>query len=431
MIYNIEKDQGRVRKFFKILGPGFITGAADDDPSGILTYSQTGAQFGYGQLWVSAFTLPLMVAIQEASARIGLATGKGIVAIIKEHYSKSLALAVVWLILIANTINIGADIGAMAAATKLIIPINFVVLTLAFTALILVLEIFVSYRSYAEILKWLGLSLAAYVITALIVKEPWGTILHATFIPHIELSFPFLFLITGVIGTTISPYMFIWEANEEVEEEREQGLLDENGTPHIGESEIRHMRLDNFIGMLSSNFVTWCVIVTAATVLFQNGVHTINTSADAARALEPLVQSFPHAGFIAKLIFSLGIVGLGLLAVPVLSASASYAVSEAFNWHASLNDKLQQAHGFYGVITIATLLGLVINFIGIDPVQALVVAAVINGVVAVPLIFLVAKIARNKEIMGEFTSKNLSIFFTWLTFFFVAAAAIGMFFTFF
>jgi NRAMP (natural resistance-associated macrophage protein)-like metal ion transporter len=423
--------KGPVGRFLAILGPGLITGAADDDPSGIATYSQTGAQFGYGQLWIAFFTLPLMTAIQEACARIGLVTGKGIVAVVKERYGRSIAYGVVLLVLVANTINLGADIGAMAAAAQLIIPANFAVWTLLFTAVILILEIFTSYRVYASILKWLALALLSYVITVIIVPQPLTTIVRATFVPHLELNFAFLFIITGVIGTTISPYMFFWEANEEVEEERERHLLRRGGRPNINRRDIRNMRIDNFVGMFSSNIVTWCIIVTTATVLYANGVRDIATSADAAKALEPLVNSFPNAGYLAKVIFSVGVIGLGLLAVPVLSGSASYAVAEAVNWQASLGYKLKRAHGFYAVITIATLLGLSINFVGIDPIKALIVTAVINGVVAVPLIFLIARIADNSQIMGEFKSGWLSNTFVWVTFLFMGASAVGMFATYF
>jgi len=418
-------------RFLRILGPGLITGAADDDPSGIATYSQTGAQFGYGQLWIALFTLPLMTAIQEACARIGLVTGKGIVAVIKEHYGERLAFVVVLLVLVANTINIGADIGAMAAAADLFVPMNLVLPTLSFTALILTLEIFTSYQVYARILKWLSLFLLSYVLTVFIVREPWSAILRATFVPHLEFNFAFLFIITGVIGTTISPYMFFWEASEEVEEARERDLLDEEGRPKIGWRDIRRMRLDNFSGMFASNAVTWCIIVTTATVLNSNGITNIATSADAARALEPLVQTFPNSGYVAKVIFAAGVIGLGLLAVPVLSGSASYAIAEALNWRASFSYKLTRAHGFYGAITIATVIGLSINFVGIDPVRALIVSAVINGVVAVPLIFLIARVASNPEIMGEYKGGWPSNVFLWVTFIFMAAAALGMFATYF
>lgn len=414
-------------RFLRILGPGLITGAADDDPSGIATYSQTGAQFGYGQLWVILFTLPLMTAIQEACARIGLVTGKGIVAVVKQHYGAPMTGVVVLLVLVANTINIGADIGAMTAAAQLIYPINFAVVTLAFTAVILILQIFTSYRVYARILKWLTLSLLAYVATVFIVRQPWLTVLRATFVPHVEFSFDFLFIITGVIGTTISPYMFFWEANQEVEEERERGSFRGRSAPRVGWRDIRRMRLDNFAGMFSSNVVSWCIIVTTATVLHNNGVTNVATPADAAKALEPLVQSFANAGYLAKLTFSAGVIGLGLLAVPVLSGSASYAVAEALNWNASLAEKLRRAHGFYGVMTIATLIGLMINFVGIDPIKALIISAVINGVVAVPLIFVIARIANNSDIMGKYKSGSLSNVFLWITFLFMGAAAFGMF----
>jgi len=411
----------------KIVGPGLITGAADDDPSGIATYTQTGAQFGYGQLWTALFALPFMTAVQEACARIGAVTGKGIAAVIKEHYDRKILYGTLALILIANTINIGADLGAMGAAAQLIVPLPFVILTLLFTAVILILEIFTSYRTYAKILKWLALALFSYIITVFLVQEPWGTILKATFIPHIEFNFAFLFIIIGVIGTTISPYMFFWEASEEVEEERKRHLI-RDGKPHLTKSFMRALRLDNFLGMLSSQAATWCIIVVAATVLNKNGVTNVATAADAAKALEPLVTTFPYAGFIAKLIFAIGIMGLGLLAVPVLSASASYALSEALNWKEGLNLKLKRAHGFYGIITIATVIGLIINFVGIDPMQALVFTAVANGVISVPLIFIIAKIARNEKIMGEHKSGTLSNILVWATFILVGAAAVAMFF---
>ena len=425
----MEKFRRGIKKFKKIIGPGIITGAADDDPSGIATYSQTGAQFGYNQLWTVIFMLPLMTAIQEACARIGAVTGKGIAAVIKQYYSKKVLYLAVFLILIANVINIGADIGAMAAAAQLIIPVPFVILTLFFTALILFLEIFISYKNYASILKFLALTLASYIITVFLVEEPWGVILKATFIPHLEFNFAFLFIITGILGTTISPYMFFWQASEEVEEEKSKHMIHE-GVPKMNPSFMKRLRLDNFLGMLSSQIASWSMIVVAATVLNKNGITDIKTAADAAQALEPLVHTFPYAGFLAKTIFAIGVIGLGLLAIPVLSASASYAISEAFNWREGLNLKFKKGHGFYGIITIATLFGLMINFIGIDPVKALVFTAVINGVVAVPLIFIIAKIASNKKIMGEYKSGLLSKIIVWITFFLMLAAVVAMFFAF-
>ena len=425
----MKKELARIKKFFNIFGPGVVTGAADDDPSGIATYTQTGAKFGYGQLWTAVAMLPLMVAIQEACARIGAVTGHGLAAVIKANYSKKVLYAAVLLVVVANTINIGADIGAIAAAAQLIIPVNFVILTLGFTAVILILEIFTSYRVYSRILKWLALTLLAYPLTLFIINKPWKTILTATFLPHVELNFEFFFIITAVLGTTISPYMFFWQAAQEVEEEKEQHLIGRYGKPKIGVKFIRNMRLDNFIGMVFSEFATWSIIVVAATVLHENGITNVESAADAAKALEPLVQSFPHAGFLSKLIFAVGIIGLGLLGIPVLSGSAAYALSEAFNMKEGLNLKLKKAHGFYGVITIATLIGLMINFVGIDPIKALVFTAVFNGVAAVPLIFLIARIARNKKIMGEYRSGWLSNIVVWITFMVMLASAIAMFYT--
>ncbi|HXR85115.1 MAG TPA: divalent metal cation transporter [Hanamia sp.] len=422
----VKAKQNKFKKILSVIGPGITTGAADDDPSGIATYSQTGAQFGYGQLWTALYMLPFMMAVQEACGRIGMVTGKGIAAIVKENYNRKLLYAVVTLVVIANVINIGADIGAMAAAARLILPLPFAVWTLLFTATILILEIFTTYKVYARILKWLALSLLAYPVTVFIVKMPWLTVLKATFIPHIEFNFAFFFIITGVLGTTISPYMFFWETSQEVEEVKQKRWY-RNGVPKIRQSNIRMMRIDNNLGMIISEITTWSILVVAGTVLHNSGITDIQTSADAAKALEPLVRSFPHAGYLSKLIFSIGIIGLGLLAVPILSGSAAYAVSEAVNWKSGLNLKLKRAHGFYGIITIATVIGLTINFIGINPVKALIYTAVLNGVAAVPLVFLIIKISSSKKIMGEYKSGLLSKIFLWITFLAMAAAAIATF----
>jgi Mn2+/Fe2+ NRAMP family transporter len=368
-----------------------------------------------------------MMAVQEACARIGLVTGKGIAAVVKENYSKPVLYFVVSLVVIANTINIGADIGAMAEAAGLLIHVNFIVLTLAITATILALEIFTKYKTYSKILKWLALALLAYPITAFIVHQPWGTVLKATFVPTVEYNFGFLFIITGVLGTTISPYMFFWEASQEVEEQNEKHPNQD--APVVTQSILHRMRLDNNAGMIISEITTWCILLVAATVLHQSGVKDVKTAADAAKALEPLVHSFPNAGFLSKLIFSIGIIGLGFLAVPVLSSSAAYAVAEAFDWRASLDYKPKQARGFYGVIIVATFIGLAINFVGIDPVKALVYAAVLNGVAAVPLLYLILRIAKNEKIMGEHKSGALSSSLLWVTFIAMGGAAIAMFFT--
>ncbi len=405
----------RVKKFFRLLGPGVVTGAADDDPSGIATYSQAGAQFGYAQLWTIFFMLPLQVAIQEACARIGAVTGKGIALVIKEHYGKKILYFVVGLLLIANTINIGADIGAMAAATQLLIPMDHVLLCFIFTFIILASAIWVPYKNYAKILKWLCLSLFAYPITVFIVNENWWVILKATFIPYFEFNFQFLFMLVAVLGTTISPYLFFWQASQEVEELQDQ---------KVNKKYIRNLRIDNFVGMFSSEAAAWAIIVVAATVLHNGGITDINTAADAAKALEPLVQSFPYAGILAKVIFAIGIIGLGLISVPVLASSAAYALCETFNYKKGLSLKLKEARAFYSIIIVSTFVGLMLNFIGIDPIKALIYSAVINGIIAVPLIFIIGLVAKNTKIMGEYSSGRLSNILIALTFICMLAAAL-------
>lgn len=397
-------------------GPGIITGAADNDPSGIATYSQAGAQFGYAQLWTALYLLPLQTAIQEACARIGLVTGQGLSATIKKYYGKNFLYLLVFLLFIANTINIGANIGAMAAAIQLIVPINFVVATFIFTLIILLAEIFFSYKRYANFLKWLCLSLIAYPITVFFIQAPWLKIIKATFIPNIAFNFEFLFILIGLFGTTISPYLFFWEASQEVEEKKLKQKVSNKKL-------ISVMRVDNFLGMLFSQLGAWSIMVVTATVLNTRGLTNIEDAAEAAKALTPFLGKFAEATF------ALGIVGLGLLSIPILAGSVAYAASETFNWKQGLNLKFKNACPFYTVIMFATVLGLLINFIGINPMRALVYAAVINGIVALPLIFTIALITNNKSIMGRYKSKLWSNIFVWMAFvimvFTVAAMLLG------
>lgn len=417
----------RIITFFKILGPGVITGAADDDPSGIATYSQTGAQFGFGQLWTSLYQIPLLLSVQEACGRIGAVTGKGLAGVIKDHYKRKILIGVVILVAVANTINIGADIGAVAAATQLVVNIPFWLLAIATTLVLVVSEVLVTYKTYANVLKWLALSLFSYPATALIVKQPWKQILYATVVPHIELTFAFFFIITGVFGTSISPYMFFWQASEEIEEERAIGIRSTKGSqPRLPLNFIRDMRIDTLVGMVSAEFAQWFIIITTATVLFKHGTTTINTAADAAKALEPLVRSFPNAGLAAKVVFAIGIIGLGLLGIPVLAGSAAYALSEAFGWKEGLSRKFKRARGFYSVIIVSMLIGLLLNFIGIDPMKALVFTAVFNGIAAVPLLFLIAKINSNSTILGDHRGGPLSISFVWITFGVMGLSAVAL-----
>lgn len=415
----------RFNRFLRVLGPGLVTGAADDDPSGIATYSQAGAAQGYGLLWAFPLMYPLLLGVQESCARIGAITGKGLAAVIKEHYSKKLLFMSVALVVTANTINIGADLGAMAATTQLFVNAPFALLAAGYAIVIVLLVIFVPYRKYARILKWLAIALFAYPITALLAHQNWPEVFQHTFTltPHIDAETLYIFV--GMLGTTVSPYLFFWDTSEVVEDEIQKRNVAKIGTvPGATKRFLHNLRLDNFVGMTLASVTAWFIVVACAATLFKNGVTEINSAAEAASALEPLVQGFPYAGLIAKLIFSVGIIGLGLLAVPVLAGSSSYAISEALGWREGLYRKFKRASGFYGVIIVATLVGLAINFLGINPIQALVFTAVFNGLAAVPLLFMIAKVGNNPAIMGEYKNKWLSNTIVRVTFVVMAVAAL-------
>ncbi|MEK7581207.1 MAG: divalent metal cation transporter [Patescibacteria group bacterium] len=418
----------RAGRLLRILGPGIVTGAADDDPSGIATYSQAGAQFGFNLPWTMLFTYPLMTAVQEACARVGAVTGKGLAAAVRDHYPKKVLYPVVALVVTANTFNIGSDIGAMAASTRLLLPnVPFGLLALGFAVIILLLEVFVTYKTYIRLLKWLAMALFAYFITAFLISVPWVEVLKATLVPHLEWNKDFLFIIVGIFGTTISPYLFFWETSNIVEDEiSEHRLAESGGVPKLTKPYLKRLRIDNAVGMLFSNVSAWFIIVVGAVVLNQAGVTNITSAADAARALEPLVHSFPNAGFLAKLIFSIGVIGIGLQSIPVLAGSSSYAIAETFNWREGLFRKFKQAREFYFVIIIGTLVGLMFNFIGFDPIKALVLTAVFNGIAAVPLIFLIARISSREDIMGEHKSGIWSKLGLWITFSVMGIFAIAL-----
>lgn len=421
----------KYNRFLRILGPGLVTGAADDDPSGIATYSQAGARFGLNLLWTFPLMYPLLLTVQESCARIGAITGKGLAAIIKDHYSKTLLYLSVMLVVIANIINIGANLGAMASTTQLFVEINFNILTIIYALIILMLVVFVRYRNYARILKWLALALLSYPITVFIINQDWSAIFKNTFNLTPELSFESIYILVGMLGTTISPYLFFWDTSEQVEEEILAKNLNKIGTkPLVTKHYLHKIRIDNFIGMSLASITAWFIVIACASTLNQNGIINIETASDAARALEPLVNNFPNAGLIARLIFSFGIIGLGLLAIPVLAGSASYAISETFGWHEGLYNKFKQAIGFYGVIILATLAGLIINFIGINPIRALIFTAVFNGIAAVPLLAMLLKIGNNKEIMGDYRNGKLSNSIILLTFLIMTMAIIFLFISF-
>jgi NRAMP (natural resistance-associated macrophage protein)-like metal ion transporter len=421
------------KSILKSLGPGIVTGSADDDPSGIATYSQAGASFGFGMLWMALYQFPLMTVIQEICARIGLITGDGLAAVIKKKYSNRVALPLASLLLIANTINIGADIGAMGAAVKLVVPQTpFVLATLIFTAFILLVQILVPYRLYVKVLKFLTLSLFAYIATAIIVGGNAYDLLMATLIPHIEFSPEFAMMFVAIFGTTISPYLFFWQASEEAEEDVKKKKISEinEGSPRVSKKEVKLMKTDVAIGMFFSQLIMWSIIVTTAGSLHNQGITDVESSEQAAKSLEPAVKSFPYSGQIAKIIFALGIVGTGLLAVPILAGSSAYALSDAFGWKQGLSKKFKQAKAFYLVIAVSTIIGLWINFSNIDPIKALVYTAVINGVTAIPILFIIMKIANDKNILGKRVNGRVKNTIGWTTVVIMAVSVIIMFVTF-
>lgn len=388
----------KLQKIFRKIGPGVITGASDDDPSGIATYSQTGAQFGYGQLWTAVFSFPLMTAVQEMCARIGLVTGTGLSSIVRRHYPRPILYFSVSLLLIANTINIGADLGAMAASLEMVFKIPFLFWLIAITILTVSLEVFISYKQYAKFLKWLTLSLFSYILVAFVVKQDWLAILQSIIIPRISFEKAYLLNIVAILGTTISPYLYFWQADEEVEEEVEEGKvrsMESTEKPKVSASEIRHMHTDVAAGMFLSNLVMAFIIITTASTLHDSGILDINSAPQAAQALAPIAGNF------AYILFAMGIVGTGMLAVPVLAGSAAYAFSEAFGWREGLERKFSRAKGFYSIIIISTLVGLAINFLGINPIKALYYAAIANGLIAPPLLILIVLIGSNPKIMGD------------------------------
>ncbi len=421
---------GRFSRFIRILGPGVVTGAADDDPSGIATYSQAGAVYGYKLLWMIPFMFPMLLSVQGTCARIGAVTGKGLAELIKENYSRKMLYLALLLVIVANIVNIGADLGAMASTIGLLVPtIPYAGAVIGTALVVLLLEIFVPYKRYAQILKWLAIVLFAYPITAFVVGQPWVEVFAATLDPtHVPFDFETIMIMVGLIGTTISPYLFFWDTSEVVEDEIAAKRLGINhrSAPRISKKFLASVKLDNIVGMTLAAVSAWFIMLVCATVLNHSGITEINTASDAARALEPLVHGFPNAGLVAKLIFSIGILGTGLLAIPVLAGSCSYAISEAVGWKEGLSRKWQKAKGFYLVIIVATLVGLAINFIGIDPIQALIIAAVVNGVAAVPLLTMIARIGANKDIMGEYTVSPLARIGVWTAFVVMAIAAISM-----
>jgi NRAMP (natural resistance-associated macrophage protein)-like metal ion transporter len=406
------------RSLLSKLGPGLVTGAADDDPSGIGTYSQVGAQFGYGLSWTLLFSLPLMTVIQDVAAQIGSVTGRGIAANLRRHYPRPLLWFAVTFLLCANVINLGADLSAMGAALQTLIGGNVVAYTLAFGIVCLLLEIFLSYQRYAAILKFTTLSLFAYVAVVFTVHVPWGQAIKALLIPHIEWTAAFATGFVAILGTTISPYLFFWQAAQEIEEEKRHHAKPLYVTPAKAAKEMARIRQDTLIGMTFSNLVAIFIVFAAAATLNAHGITTIETAEQAAEALQPV------AGRFAFLLFACGIIGTGLLAVPVLAGSAAYAVSEMLGRPASLDSKPQNARLFYGTIAVTTLGGALFQSLGVNPVRALYWSAVVNGVLAAPLMAIMMLIVRNPRAMGKVTLSRKAAALGWLATVVMAAASV-------
>ena len=411
-----------LKELLRKVGPGFITGAADDDPSGIATYAQTGAIFGYGQLWLAWFICPFMIVIQQMCSRIGMVTGKGLANVILEHYSKRVLYVTVSLLVVANTINIGADLGAMASSTQMLMGLPFNFWLLLITGSIVILEVLVPYKTYSRILKYLALSLLSYVLAAFIIKLDWGEIFRATLVPHLEFSADYLLNIVAVLGTTISPYLFFWQASEEVEEEVMNGQIPDMGIgkPYVTRRGVTVMNWDTVVGMFFSQIIMFFIIVTTAATLHTGGITTIQTAAEAAEALRPL------AGDLAYLLFAAGIIGTGLLAVPVLAGASAYAVAEMAGLKEGLGKKPGGAKGFYAVIAISTLIGMSIDWLGINPMTALYYSAALNGLAAPPLMALVITIANKKDVMGRFVNTRASNFLGWAITLIMALAGVAL-----
>jgi NRAMP (natural resistance-associated macrophage protein)-like metal ion transporter len=417
----MQRHNKAIKEFFAELGPGLITGAADDDPSGIATYSVSGAGFGYGPLWTALFCFPLMAAVQLMCSRLGMVTGRGLAAVVRRRYSRWVLWGACLLLIVANVINIAADLGGMAEATQMVTGIPAQWMKPVFAALIVAALFLTSYRMLARVFKWLTLVLFAYVITAFLAHPDWAAVLRATFVPDIRWSSEYLSVLVAILGTSISPYLFFWQAAQEVEEERALGKNTVAQRQGATDAELQRARTDVVTGMFFSNFVMYFIILTTAATLHAHGIVKISTASQAAEALKPL------AGQGAYWLFSLGLIGTGMLGVPVLAGSSAYAFSEAMSWGASLDRKPGLAPKFYGVLAIAMVLGVALDFVGMDAVKMLFWSAVANGVLAPPLIVLVVLLTTDRAVMGDRVNPPLLKWLGWLAAAVMTAAALGMF----
>ena len=412
-----------IKRILDRLGPGLITGASDDDPSGIGTYTQAGAALGYATLWTAIVTLPLMIVVQHICAKIGMCSGRGLAGVLRTCYPRWLLYPVVVGLLVANTINAGTDIAAIGAAINMFVPVPIAVLVVPIAIVIVVIQIWGSYQFIVRIFKWLTLSLFAYVIAAILAGPDWKAVVYATFIPQIRYDSQYITTLVAILGTTISPYLFFWQASEEVEEEKSSGKTSIVKRRGASDLELHAEKWDTVTGMLFCNVVFYFVILAAASTLHASGHTNIGSATEAALALRPL------AGNLATLLFAVGLIGSGLLAVPVLTGSSAYAVAETFGWRSGLDEKPRHARKFYAVIAVSTLIGVAIDFIGINPISALFWTAVINGLIAPPLLVVVMFISNNKKAVGHRTNGLFTNIIGWLAVLVMFAAAIGMFMT--
>src|SRR5271169_255610 len=411
---------GLLRRTFAVLGPGVITGAADDDPSGISTYSVAGAAYGYATLWIALLTFPLMSAVQLMCARLGMVTGQGLAVAVRENYPRWVLWGACAILIVANVINIGADLGGMAEATQLVTGIRPLFWIPFYALLILGLLIWTSYKLIARVFKWMTLVLFAYVLTSFFAHVDWKQALRVTLVPHLEWSRGFLAVLVGILGTTISPYLFFWQAAEEVEEDRAKGKMSVEQRSGASAKELKDARTDTVIGMFFSNFIMYFIILTTGATLHAHGQTNITTAREAAEALRPL------AGNGAYLLFTLGLIGTGMLGVPVLVGSSAYAVAEGANWRGSMSDRPKKARAFYGVMAVAMALGFGLNYIGLNAVRMLFWSAVINGLLAPPLILLVILLTSSRKVMGDHVNSPVLRYLGWATFAVMTAAAVGM-----
>ncbi len=418
--FKSSKAAKNTEKYWNTLGPGLTTGAADDDPSGIATYSQAGAQYGFSLLWLSFLTYPLAAVVQEMCARISLVTGRGLAANIRSHFPKKILYFLVILLFAANSFNIGADLGMMAETLKLVNPNwNYIVLIIIITVLLLTFQIFIPYKKYAKYLKWLALILFAYIASALLANINWAEALKSSITPTIQFNKDQLLIICAIFGTTISPYLFFWQSSQEIEEEISNGQTNLAARQITDKGKIKRMRTDVWSGMFFSNLVMFFIIATCGAILFPNGITNITTAAQAAEALRPFAGDWAYG------LFAAGIIGIGMLSIPVLAGSSSYAISESLKWHEGLGKKLKSAYGFYGVIIISMLVGLCINFIGLNPIKVLIYSAVANGIVAPIVLIPIVLISSSKKIMGTWANRPVTKIVGWAVIAIMAASGVA------